>query len=76
MGGAPRGNFGQGPGFGGRGGFGGGYGGGPGMGGRSQIFVSNVSSALRTERELQLKILTASLQRRLAGPQGPLPSGW
>jgi len=53
MGGAPRGNFGGGPGFGGRGGFGGGYGGGPGMGGRSQIFVSNVSHSTRSERELQ-----------------------
>jgi hypothetical protein len=46
MGGPPRGGFGQGPGFAGRGGFGGGYGGGPAMGGRSQIFVSNVSSRL------------------------------
>ena len=53
MGGAPRGNFGGGPGFGGRGGFGGGYGGGPGMGGRTQIFVSNVSNRVAQLRELQ-----------------------
>jgi len=53
MGGAPRGNFGQGPGFGGRGGFGGGYGGGPAMGGRSQIFVSNVSHLWRSEKDFQ-----------------------
>jgi hypothetical protein len=54
MGGPPRGGFGGGPGFGGRGGFGGGFGGGPGaMGGRSQIFVSNVSSLLHNAMSSQ-----------------------
>jgi hypothetical protein len=54
MGGPPRGGFGGGPGFAGRGGFGGGFGGGPGaMGGRSQIFVSNVRSPLHSAMNSQ-----------------------
>ena len=75
--GGPRGGFGGGPGFGARGGFGGGFGG-PGMqGGRSQIFVSNVRSYLHRTLEIpKLTTITASLQRRLARPEGSFPSRW
>jgi len=75
--GGPRGGFGGGPGFGPRGGFGGGFGG-PGMqGGRSQIFVSNVRLCLLYTLETRkLTTMTASLQRWLARPEGPLPSRW
>jgi hypothetical protein len=66
----------------GRGGYGGGFGGGMGAGGGGrQIYVSNVCCIHPFPLKLFLDIcvdlrLLASLHRRLAGFEGPLPSSW
>jgi hypothetical protein len=66
-------------------GYGGGYGGAPamamgggmggGVGGR-QIYVSNVCCADWDWQEDKADAATAPLHRRMAGPEGPFPSGW